>query len=154
MNIGSANGIEVDLIINNICNMSEFYKQYVCPYDKHYSLLIEDDGRVSYAYLLKDSSIISDVWLYNQQETPNNTNWADRDKMPFLNPKEFILIEKIVLPIESDSDVKLDWKYRDELKEVDVFIRGERIAVLKPNLCPSFSLLVCKDGPLAKKWDF
>jgi hypothetical protein len=133
--------------------MSKFYKQYVCPYDKHYSLIIEDDGRVSYAYLLKDRDIISDVWLYNQQESPDNTNWTNRDEMPFLNPKEYLYEGKSIPPIESDSDVKLDWKYGDELYVVNVFIREERIAVLKPDLRPGFSIMVREDGPLAKKWD-
>jgi hypothetical protein len=133
--------------------MSEFFKQYVCPQDERYSLLIEDDGRVSYAYLLEGRDIIADVWLYNQQEAPNNANWSDQNEMPFLNPKYYILGGKSVLPIENDSDVILNWKYRKELKEVDVFIRGERIAILKPNLRPSYSLLVDKDGPLAKKME-
>ncbi len=135
------------------CIMSEFYKQEICPYDKCYSVIIEDNSRVSYAYLLKDKSIISDVWLYNQISTPDKTNWKDRDKMPFLNPREYILEGKSVLPIEKNSDVNINWMYQNDLDGVTIFIRGEPIAVLKPKLFPGYSLLVCKDGPLAKKWE-
>jgi len=131
--------------------MSEFYQQYFCPYCKSYSLIIEDNSRVAYAYLLSERSIISDVWLYNQGETPNKINWNDRNDMPFLNPREYILDN--IIPIKYDSDIDLSWIYQDNLIEVKIYIRRELIAILRPKLFPSFSLLVCKDGPLAKKWN-
>ena len=133
--------------------MSEFYKQYFCPFNDIYSLIVEDDGKVSYAYLLKERDVISDVWLYNQQKNPNKTDWSNRDDMPFLNPQEYILEDAIMcLPIKEDSDVDLEWKCNDEAIEVKVYVRKELIAILRPYLFPAFSLLVCKDSPLAKKW--
>jgi hypothetical protein len=131
--------------------MSKFYQQFFCPYDSRYSLIIDDDGRVSYAYLLNERNIIADVWLYNQQETPEKTNWSNKDDMPFLNSKEYVLDGKIITPIKDDSDIDLDWVYQDNLKEVKIRIRGELIAILEPCLFPGFSLLVYKDGPIAKK---
>ena len=32
------------------------------------SVVLEDDGRVAYAYLLEKDTIVSDVWLYNVAE--------------------------------------------------------------------------------------
>lgn len=133
--------------------MSEFYQQYFCPYDEKYSLIIEDNGQVAYAYLLSGENIISDVWLYNQQETPSNIKWTDRDSMPFLNPKEYILANTLMNPILSDLDVNLDWTYEDILVEVKIYIRKETIAILRPGLCPGISLLACKNGPLARKYN-
>ena len=129
--------------------MSEFFKQYFCPYDKNYSLIVEDDGRVSYAYLLNEDNIISDVWLYNQEKTPNEVNWEDPNNMPFLNPQEYVL-DDATIPIKDDSDIEISWVYQNDLKEVKIYIRGRLTAILSPNLFPGFSLLVCKDGPLAQ----
>lgn len=53
--------------------------------------IVEDDGKVAYAYLLKGNDIISDVWLYNQQRTPDTIDWTNKVDMLFLNPKNYIL---------------------------------------------------------------
>jgi len=45
--------------------MNEFYQQYFCPYDEKYSVIIEDNGKVSYAYLLKLKNIIGDVGIHS-----------------------------------------------------------------------------------------
>ncbi len=37
--------------------------------DPRYSAVFEDDGEVAYGYLLLDGAIISDVWLYNSDDT-------------------------------------------------------------------------------------
>ena len=131
--------------------MNEFYQQYFCPYDEKYSVIIEDNGRVSYAYLLKLKNVIGDVWLYNKKENPDKVNWKCINEMPFLNPKEYIDFEKKISPIVESSDVHLSWKYSDDLEEVNIFIKNGLIAILKPQSCPGWSYFVKKDGPLAKK---
>jgi len=57
--------------------------------DGRLSVMLEDDGRVAYAYLLQDGKVVGDVWLYNVVETPERVDWKDRSQMPFLNPKRF-----------------------------------------------------------------
>ena len=37
--------------------------------DPQYSAVFEDDGEVAYGYLPSDGQIISDVWLYNSDDT-------------------------------------------------------------------------------------
>ncbi len=53
------------------------------------SLIVEDDGRVAYAYLLDGKQMIADVWLYNVAPTPDHQDWKDRSQMPFLNPRDY-----------------------------------------------------------------
>ncbi len=37
--------------------------------DPQYSAVFEYDGEVAYGYLLSDGQIVSDVWLYNSDDT-------------------------------------------------------------------------------------
>jgi len=130
--------------------MTEFYKQFFCEMNQNYSLIIEDDGRVAYAYLLFCEEIIGDLWLYNQENTPILSDWSDPDSMPFLNPQEFVL--KNIAPILSEDNLSVGWKeIKDEEFEVLIYIHGELIGKIKPEANPGFSTLVTKDGPLAKK---
>lgn len=134
--------------------MSEFYKQYICPINTVYSLIIEDDSNVAYAYLLNNSKIVSDVWLYNQKETPKEEDWLQNKNMPFLNSanyvKEKIDFQKIV--IKSEADVRVEWIHMgDSLKQVEIHIKGFLIGILDFNSHIGFSTLVKKDGPLAKR---
>jgi hypothetical protein len=87
--------------------MSEFFLQIFCDLNIAYSVIIEDDGRVAYAYLMKDENIIGDVWLYNQLDAPENTNW-DHKKMPFLNPIEFIAEGMLISPIKHDNEINCE----------------------------------------------
>ena len=130
--------------------MTEFYQQYFCPSNEKFSVIIEDDGKVAYAYLLSKKEIISDVWLYNQEKTPKSINWQNRNNMPFLNPQNYIL-DKFIAPLNDRTDVSLDWNYIHDLIEVKLYIRNEMIAILEPNAFPGWSVLAKIDGPLAKK---
>ena len=47
--------------------------------DPRYSVVIEDDGRVAYAYLLHDDEIVGDVWLYNHGPAPAEPEWRSPD---------------------------------------------------------------------------
>jgi len=130
--------------------MSEFFLQLFCDLNESYSLIIEDDGQVTYAYLLKDEEIIGDVWLYNQKESPLQVDWRDVEKMPFLNPKEFI--KENISPIINENEIKLDWHVLNNgetVKEVDIFINEKLIAKLAPGYKPGWSKTVVKSGPLA-----
>jgi len=130
--------------------MSKFYRQFFCGQNQNYSLIIEDDGRVAYGYLLFCEEIIGDLWLYNQDKTPTVSDWSDSDSMPFLNPQEFVL--RNVVPILSEDDLKISWKeIKDEEFEVLIYIHGELIGSIEPEATPGFSNVVIKDGPLAKK---
>jgi hypothetical protein len=130
--------------------MSTFTTQIPCEFDHHYSVLIKDDSRVAYAYLYEGEDIIGDVWLYNQQEPPAISFWRDEDA-PFLNPKEYLLKDAAIKPIQSASEVRCEWTESkdDGLIEVGIYIRDKFIAAVASGSKPGWSVLVAKDGPLA-----
>jgi hypothetical protein len=131
-------------------NMSTFFLRVFCEFDRNYALIIEDDGRVAYAYLLDDDDIIGDVWLYNQQEPPQTSFWLKED-MPFLNPKEYLAKDLTVKPILKEIEIRVEWteSKEDGLIEAGIYIRDKFIASVMAGSKPGWSVLVAKDGPLA-----
>lgn len=113
--------------------------------DSDMSVVIEDDGRVAYAYLLDGEDMIGDVWLYNVSETPKSVDWRDRESMPFLNPREFCSSDR--MPRLSDaSDLQCAWL--DD--GVQVLLDEQIVAVLAPGAKPGWSRYVVRPGPLAR----
>lgn len=104
--------------------MTQFYTQLFSDQCHEFSVIIEDDGRVCYAYLLLRQEIIGDVWLYNQSATPIQTAW-NREDMPFLNPVEYIKEELGIPPITSEKEIKAIWSFflhNCELDQVSIYI--------------------------------
>lgn len=130
--------------------MSEISLRIHCEFDNHYSIKIEDDGRVAYAYLVEDGDIIGDVWLYNQQEPPATSFWLPED-MPFLNPKEYLSKDAAIKPIASEDEIRCEWteSKEDGTIEVGIYLRDKFIASVAVGSKPGWSTLVAKDGPLA-----
>ena len=116
--------------------------------DGRYTLVIEDDGRVAYAYLQEGNGIVSDVWLYNRCEPPAEPEWRDRTKMPFANPLGFGS-ENDLGPIESEADVNVRW----EGTTAQIEIHGLLWAILQSGDKPGRCRLALKNGPLAKLLD-
>ena len=53
------------------------------------AIVIEDDGRVGYAYFLDSrGDICGDVWLYNRCPAPDVPEWHDPSGAPFANPSD------------------------------------------------------------------
>lgn len=127
-----------------------FFDQFFCEANNDYSVIIEDNGRVAYAYLLQGDNITGEVWLYNQQATSEEPEW-DKEKMPFLNPPVFI--KENIPPVLNSEEIKVDWTLSEEMTfdKVLIFIRHKLVAMLTIGSTPGWSLLVSKDGPLAKK---
>lgn len=129
--------------------MTTFFKQFCSSVDKCFSIIIEDDGRVAYAYLLKDKELIGDVWLYNQAPSPKKVDWQ-KGKMPFLNPEEFIISDYKLKPIMNESEVRIDWIFNLNKIRAYIHIHNECIALLEEGAKPGWSRIVVKNGPLAK----
>ncbi len=108
-----------------------------------YSVTVEADARVAYAYLLENGKIIGDVWLYNVAPTPSSTNWKDRDQMPFLNPAPFA-------GAQDAYDIRNGLECRWTGRKVEILCGGELVAVLVPGAKPGWSKQAQEDGPLAK----
>ncbi|GAB3938266.1 hypothetical protein [Mucilaginibacter myungsuensis] len=130
--------------------MSTFLTQIACEVDDAYSVLIEDDGRVAYAYLLEFGDVIGDVWLYNQDEAPTDSNWAMQSS-PYLNPREFLADGSDIKPIKDEKELRCEWTLSasDSSVEVGIYIRDKFVASIESGSKPGWSVLVVKDGPLA-----
>ena len=131
--------------------MSPFTLKANCHFDDYYSVVIEDDGRVAYAYLMEGEDCIGDVWLYNQQEAPKDSNW-DKQQLPYLNPAEYLNKEVHVSPLKDKSEVYFECNesLSDGSIEVSIYIRDKFIAQIITGSKPGWSTLVIKDGPLAQ----
>lgn len=119
-----------------------------------YSIELDDDDKVAYLYLLNpENKIVSDVWLYNVSETPDKPEWDDKNKLPFLNPREYLTGEKIK-PVENSFEARVKW-YHDgnKLKRAELFLYDELAAVMAPNLKIGFCRFASKTGPLARSMD-
>ncbi len=133
--------------------MSTFFLQTFCEFDTHYSIQIQDDGRVAYAYLYEGEDVVGDVWLYNQQEPPQTSFWLPED-MPFLNPKEYLADNAAIKPITNESELRCEWTESKDtgLIEAAIYIRYKFIASVAVGDKPGWSVLVSKDGPLAYRY--
>jgi hypothetical protein len=45
------------------------------------AIVLEDDGRVAYAYLIIEGQMVGDVWLYNVSPAPDVVDWKDASKI-------------------------------------------------------------------------
>src|SRR3954471_17477542 len=97
-----------------------------------HSAVFEDDGRVAYAYLLDGDEIVADVWLYNRAATPEQPEWRDRSRAPFLNPRGFASGGQFA-PVADESEVAFSWsRGAAGQTALRVLIRGDYHAMLVP----------------------
>jgi len=131
--------------------MTEFFEQFFYNETDKHSLIIDDDGKVSYAYLLDGEEIIADVWLYNQAKTPDLAIGGSLDEIPFLNTVEYVNENIIMTPLSDPKDIFIKWEFKNgKLEQVSIFIRDRLSAILKPGSKPGWSICAKKDSRLAK----
>ncbi|WP_379554155.1 hypothetical protein [Qipengyuania sp. DGS5-3] len=113
------------------------------------SLIFEDDGRTAYAYMLSGDDIVSDVWLYNVCTAPIEPEWHDRSKMPFANPKDFVLEEHFE-PVTEIADVTVEWDIDcDRNLAAVLYLSGKKHAYLYAGGKPGKCRLAIKPSPVA-----
>lgn len=112
-----------------------------------YSVVVEDDGRVAYAYLCNERKIVADVWLYNRDKSPDEPEWSDRSLAPFANPSAYAL-EFDLSPISDKRDVAVAWQ--NDPISATISIHGKNWAVLREGFKPGYCRLAKKAGPLAR----
>jgi hypothetical protein len=118
-------------------------------HDLPFSVVIEDDDRVAYAYLLEDEKIVGDVWLYNRVSAPLVPEWNDRTKAPFLNPQGFA--SEIGRPLTETAKPEVVWIRRNaKFVRAEIYFANDLLAVLGPGERPGRSRNALKNGPLAK----
>jgi hypothetical protein len=124
------------------------FREFDCE-DLPFSVIIEDDDRVAYAYLLRQGEICGDVWLYNCTAAPERPEWSDPTKAPFANPQEFALAN--AGRITDETPVQVLWvKDKETLARAEIYQADVRLAVLAPGAKPGWCRNAKKDGPLAK----
>lgn len=133
--------------VNAKNKMEVYFNQFFCREDSSYAVIIEDDTRVAYAYLLRNNEIVSDVWLYNSMEPPDVVDWKELGNAPFFNTAEYT--DDLG---NGNTDVlggiEITWSIS---KKVSAFVElnnGVK-ALLKEGAKPGWSNNVKKSGPLA-----
>lgn len=117
--------------------------------DSDFSVIIDDDGKVAYAYLLNGRDIVGDVWLYNCGTAPKKPEWTDPTKAPFANPFSYIHPGRFE-PVTDDSDFDVQWSPVGKSPlTVRIFIRSELHAQLTEGSKPGWCRLARRDGPIA-----
>ncbi|MBE2251798.1 MAG: hypothetical protein IAE78_19840 [Myxococcus sp.] len=112
------------------------------------SLVIDDDGRVAYAYLCgPDDAVLGDVWLFNRAPCPTPPDWTDPTQAPFLNPD--VLTQPLAGPPPTPGDLSVRWTLDGPLLLADVLLRGALLARLSPGSAPGWNVLARLGGPCA-----
>lgn len=113
------------------------------------ALVLDDDGRVAYAYLrAPEGDIVGDVWLYNRLPAPEVADWSDPPQAPFPNPATHArALER--LP-QSAAELSVEWTLDGPLLLADVLLRGALLARLSPGSAPGWNVLATLDGPCAQ----
>jgi hypothetical protein len=133
-------------------DMSTLLHEFTCD-DGLHKCVVEDNGRVAYAYLIRDNKMIGDLWLYNQAESPAEPEWRDRTKMPFLNPASFVDVGTMAEPLQSSDDIAAEWELGGDgvATKLALYLHGQLYGILAPMVKPGWCIAVLKDGPLAKR---
>lgn len=108
------------------------------------SVVVEDDGRVAYAYLKRGEEIVADVWLYNVSEPPAEGGFGDRAQPPFLNPRDYCTGTFERISEQSLLECVL------VSPRVELRLDGRLIARLQPGVKPGWSAHAAREGPLAR----
>jgi hypothetical protein len=109
-----------------------------------WGVVIENDGRVAYAYLLRYEEIVSEVWLFNAVIADERPEW-DRDGarslLPFLNPPSMGRVISSPPAIGDSLNWRVDWDGLSNCGPVRIAIEGELWAELEPGVVPGSSRL-------------
>jgi hypothetical protein len=111
-------------------------------------VIIDDDGRVAYAYLLDpDGTIVGDVWLYNRLPPTDEIDFEGG--APFLNPHA----QSPDQPLPTTpAELSVEWLMDDALLVAEVRLRGAPLARLTPGSQPGWHAWAL-NGPLARPFE-
>lgn len=113
--------------------------------ESNLNLVIEDDGQVAYAYLLKDGKPASVVWLYNRAPEPEKLERPE-EPGPIVNPKPFVAEMDFELPAH-EYQFEIDWPTPES---VAISIHDRLHATLNTKEAFGRCVLASRDGPVAK----
>lgn len=116
-----------------------------------WAVVVEDDDRAGYAYLLHRDQIVGDVGLYNRVRAPQRPPWRQSGQvMPFLNPVEYLESHEIQGRCPSPESVRVRWPDESHDDRTAIILDERPIAWVAAGAKPGWSSLVTRDGPLAR----
>lgn len=135
--------------INGESGEEGFWGAYTCPNNESYAVVVEDDGRVAYAYLLRDKEFVTHAWLFNSAP---ESQMAERDAFaPPYNPESNIKEDMPgMASIQDSSEVSIQWSLESPVT-ASVFIRDIKYAILVEGVKPSYSIFIKEDNRCGKQ---
>ncbi|MEO0982871.1 MAG: hypothetical protein AAFX03_09500 [Pseudomonadota bacterium] len=113
-------------------------------------LIVEDDGRVLYAYVLDErKGIVGDLWLANRHPSPDAPPWKTGAAPPYLNPEECLTGAEVAAVTDLG---RYSAAYDSDEGRFILYIDETPIGALGPGDKPGWSRCVGADGPLARRW--
>lgn len=89
-------------------NNVEILVEYPSPYGD-YSLVIDEEKEVCYAYLKENGRVVAHVWIYNRGDSPEEFTWKSKGQAPpFKNSKEYVAKINFLLP-QSEDAFAVEW---------------------------------------------
>lgn len=117
-----------------------------------WKVVVDDDDRAVYAYLLKDDEVVGDVWICNRVR-PAEPEWklpnAD-ELMPFLNPVPYVESEHAGVAEHDPESISVSWSHDGDSVSVQVLDAGKVLARLVPGERPGWCVNAKLSGPLAQ----
>ena len=123
--------------------------------DSAYSVVVEDDDRVAYAYIYDREAggdsppIVADVWLYNVAAPPDSWARPTRPDEAPLNPSPYVS-EELAVRLEEAREVVARWHSSDDARLVDVLADGVVYARLSAGSKPGWSRFAAAESPVAR----
>lgn len=120
---------------------------FVHPDESDVEIVVEEDGRVAYAYLVVDGTLEADVWLWNVAQSPGAEEWCDPAcDPPYANSLRFV--DEASMHSRPPLTLSVAWCRRLPRHAV-VKLGDAKIAALWPGGRPGWSRFAKHDGPLA-----
>lgn len=132
--------------------MMEFAFAHGFACNPAYMVCVDFNGKTAYAYLCKDSRVLSEVWLYNAVPAPEEPEWG-RDPLsapPYVNPREYVGEEEFIVP-ESKEKIEVCWFRLNGEVQALIYIHDELHATMLTGERVGCCRLARKNGPLARK---
>jgi len=115
-----------------------------------FSVVVEEDAKVAYAYLKRGEEIVGDVWLYNKGPAPPRSEWDDPARMPFANVAGYVRDESPPTDVRQET-ISRRWRRGPKgVETAEVLIHDTVYGVVAPGAKPGWARLAKRDGPAAK----
>ncbi len=118
--------------------------------ESDFTVVVEENSKVAYAYLRQSDQIVGDVWLYNRGPAPPRSEWDDPARMPFANAADYVSDEPPPTDVREDT-VSCRWRHGPKgLEAAEILIHGTVYGMVAPNTRPGWARLASRDGPCAR----